>query len=93
MRRTPLRRVSKRRAERLRQYGVLRAYFLQRSSLCDRCGKVPPTDVHHARGRFGSRLTNVHDWVALCRKCHDWVHRNPEEARKVGLMRDRIGNG
>lgn len=54
---------------------------------CQRCG-VRGSDWHHRR----RRAVKTHyqhcscNGVWLCRTCHDWAHRNPEEARERGFI-------
>ena len=36
--------------------------------------------IHHAKGRKGELLTDERYFRMLCRKHHDWVHRNNKEA-------------
>lgn len=41
-------------------------------------------DRHHRRRvRSDNRLANL---MYLCRPCHDWIHRNPMQARTLGLL-------
>lgn len=44
-------------------------------------------DLHHRAGRIGAKLTDVKDFVALCRKCHTRVHEHPTEARALNLLK------
>ena len=50
------------------------------------------TDIHHRipRGMGGTsdpeRNYGLANLVSLCRECHDWVHANPQEARKTGFL-------
>ena len=45
-------------------------------------------DIHEplTRARGGSIL-DVKNTMAVCRACHDWIHNNPENATKLGLLR------
>jgi hypothetical protein len=57
---------------------------------CERCGIVKkPLDMSHrkAKGMGGTRLdqSNPALFNALCRYCHQWVERNPFEARRYGF--------
>lgn len=47
-----------------------------------------PTECHHSHGRRGRLLLWEDGWFALCQHHHDHVHRNPEEARRRGLLCD-----
>ena len=59
---------------------------------CFNCG-VPTAhgDWHHRRSR-SVRDEHQHcscNGVWLCQTCHDWVHANPFEARRLGLIVSR----
>lgn len=46
-----------------------------------------PLDVHHCRARgMGGRRGPAGKLVTLCRAAHDWVERNREQARSMGLL-------
>lgn len=51
-------------------------------------------DVHepHTRARGGS-ISDPENMVAVCRSCHDWIHGNPFEATKLGLLSHGAGSG
>lgn len=44
------------------------------------------TEIHHKRGRFGSRLCDEQYWMAVSQAGHDWIHKNPKEAYARGYM-------
>lgn len=89
MKRTALRRVSKKRALQLRAYAIMRPIFLANHPFCE----ADPTclgrsvEIHHIRGRSGDLLTDERYLIAICRSCHDWIHSHPNEARKRGLLK------
>ena len=88
IRRTPLKRVSSKRARQLKAYSLLRAAFLK---VNERCGfplcEAFATEVHHINKRHGERLNVTEDWVGLCSHHHRWVHDNPSQARNWGLLK------
>jgi hypothetical protein len=47
------------------------------------------TEIHHKRGRFGSRLNQEEFWLAVSREGHDWIHANPKEAYEKGYLLPR----
>ena len=66
---------------------------------CERCEGlfgITNLDLHHKAGRSGSsenehgtmerNLINKATFMAVCRDCHDWIHRNPKESRKMGWL-------
>lgn len=85
LRRTRLRRVSKRQASRLTEYYKVRKDFLATHELCEMgCGRAS-CDVHHRLGR-GQYLCDVRFFLALCRPCHEKAHRFPAWARENGYL-------
>jgi 5-methylcytosine-specific restriction endonuclease McrA len=54
---------------------------------CSKCKEFGPLEAHHIRTRSkGGTKT-----VRLCRKCHDWVGKNPDKANKLGLYKKGYG--
>ena len=91
MKRTPLRRVSKKRAKELRHYSAQRLAFLKLRPYCQTChsrnlNAARATDVHHTAGRNGKHLNDEARWLAVCRPCHDHIHRHPGWARAMGFL-------
>lgn len=90
MKRSPLRRVSKKQAERNRIYSGLRKEFLQSHQPCAICGHAEATTVHH-RGKPGQlkRGSNTNDtetWMALCFTCHRFLEDHKDWARENGYI-------
>ena len=91
MKRTPLRRISKKRQEQLKEYSKLRKAYLEENPVCEVCQKRKATDIHHKSGR-GSNTNNVDTWVVVCRTCHDRIHfganqgYGPSWARENGWL-------
>ena len=95
MRRTPLKRVSDKRAKQLRAYSKARKVFLAAHPYCEAWGIIWPslkaytpvsTQVHHTNKRNGSRLLFEGDWLAVCEQSHRWIHANGSSARALGLL-------
>lgn len=84
-RKTPLRKVSKKRQKEMREYGILRKEFLSKLPICEVCMKVNSTDIHHKAGR-GKHYLDVDSWLSVCRFCHDKIHREPIWAREKGFL-------
>ena len=84
-RKTPLRRVSKRRSKEMKEYGILRKEFLERLPICEVCMKAKSTDIHHKAGR-GKYYLDTESWLSTCRSCHDKIHREPKWAREKGFL-------
>jgi len=84
-RKTPLRRVSKRRSEEMKEYSKKRTEFLTELPICEVCMKAKATDVHHKAGR-GKHYLDDETWLSTCRSCHDRIHREPIWAREKGFL-------
>ena len=64
--------------------------FAREKLKTDRChGRA--TDIHEplTRARGGS-IIDVHNTIAVCRRCHDWIHDNPQVATELGLLRSQF---
>jgi hypothetical protein len=92
-RRTRLRAISPRHRHRLDEYFRRRDRFLAQPgnqwcivawTLWGR--KLPVTDIHHKRGRYGTNFLDESTWLAVSREGHDWIHRFPKDARARGWM-------
>jgi hypothetical protein len=63
--------------------------------MCEMCGRRA-SDVHHIdiKGMGGSKTKDyIENLAALCRRCHNEVHDNPEENRRLKenhIMRVKI---
>lgn len=53
--------------------------------MCEVCGKRSSQDVHHKAGR-GKNYLLEDTWLAVCRACHEEIHRHPAWARKEGWL-------
>lgn len=85
LKRTPLRKVSKRQSARNRAYTPLRRAFLTAHPICQVCRAQQATDIHHMAGR-GSNTNDPDTFLATCRRCHDGIHVNPSWARAHGWL-------
>lgn len=87
IRRTPLKRVSKKRAKDMKTYSAQRKVFLEKNPSCQICHEAYATDVHHGAGRSGPNYLDETHWFALCNPCHiHKVHGNPKWARANGYL-------
>jgi hypothetical protein len=84
MKKTRLKPVSKKRAERLKTYSELRKEFLK-GKRCPVTGEVA-TEIHHTNGRENERLNDVEFWLAVSREGHEKIHRDPRWARENGFL-------
>ncbi len=77
MKRSNMRRISKKLAKEQREYSTLRKKFLVANPSCQVCkleGWKPrkATDIHHMERR-GSNLNNTDTWLAVSRYAHDLI--------------------
>jgi hypothetical protein len=85
MKRTPIRRISAKRAREMKEYTRLRAEFMAARPTCERCSTRASKECHH-KAKRGINYLNVSTWAALCHACHRKVHENPSWARENGLL-------
>ena len=89
MNRTPLSNRSSKKASRDREYTKVRKHFLIMHPKCGAsvvgCSKRA-TEIHHVRGRIGRLQCDTRFFMAICRKCHDWIGDNGKKARAIGLL-------
>jgi hypothetical protein len=91
LRRTRIRSVSKVKARLNREYTKLRKQFLADNPMCQACPKrgivaAPAVHTHHLRGRSRKLQNDTRHWLAVCDRCHHFIHNFPLEARELGLL-------
>lgn len=86
LQRSPLRRISKKRAKEGRTYTEVSGAFLADNPTCEMCKVAASTELHHKRGRVGSLLCDTRFFAACCNYCHTFIHANPAIARQLGLL-------
>ena len=84
MKRSPLRKVSKKRQREYQEYKKIGDKFLE-NKVCEKCGKKRKLDIHHKAGR-GRFYLDVSTFMAVCRECHDYIHKWPKESREKGWL-------
>lgn len=89
LKRTPIRRVSKKLSRELKRYYVLRDKFLRENPACTavidpNCMRIS-NEVHH-KARRGKNLNKVETWMAICGTCHLWIEIHANESRKRGWL-------
>ena len=91
MKRSPLRRVSKKQRERLKQYAIVRKEYLTANPTCEVCKVRRATDIHHMGDgvgpKRGGNLCNVDSFLAVCRPCHCEIEMNKTWAREQGYLK------
>lgn len=95
MKRSPLKRRSRKEGERLRRYEKARAAVAERSGLtCE--ARTPDCDgalhqVHHRKGRDGELIDELDLLIGVCVSCHRYIHGNPTISYQRGWMVKRNG--
>ena len=77
--------ISDKRAEELKEYRRVRDVYKCKHPKCERCGN-DASEIHHKNGRNGARLVDDEYFMSVCRKCHNWIHANPEKARELKYL-------
>ncbi len=85
LKRSPLRRVSKKRHRESRIYSALRAAQLIANPACEVCHCAIYLDLHHLKGR-GKFYLDPTTFLTVCRSCHEKIHANPSWARANGYL-------
>ena len=90
MKRTTLRRKSKKQAALEREHADARREYKERWHLCPWCGRREVSDVHEIIGGSDRHktFTDPRYWLPTCRICHDRMQGEPKArgfARKVLL--------
>lgn len=72
-----IKKVSRKRRGQTNQYGPLRDEYLKKFPVCEveHCQGVS-VEIHHKYGKEGERLIDINHFLAVCRKCHDYIHDN-----------------
>lgn len=90
MKRTPLRRISKKRAKQSAEYLRLRMNFMLSRPFCEAwCNRkhILAVHIHHAAGREGRLLCATEHWLPVCAECHDKIHKtHVAEAYEKGFL-------
>jgi hypothetical protein len=100
VRKTPMKRRSKKQAKRLSLYKPIRENYLKENSECaakmkdgtrlDGC-RFFATQVHHGKGRMGDLLFDENYFIPVCDgPCHKWLEENPQAAKEIGLSLKRL---
>src|SRR6516164_948396 len=85
--RKPLRRVSQKRQAQLKVYAKRKKVFLEEHPFCFVCWKhKEEMDLHHLRGRAGKLFLDERFWRAVCRACHDTIHKSIGWAMMNGYL-------
>lgn len=89
LKRTRLNPVSKKRRVQNKEYSKVRTAYIAEHPRCEICTNGRSTDIHHKIGRWGERLADDTFFMALCRECHEQIHKNPTWAYANGYLLKR----
>jgi len=89
----PIAKRSKKRAKEERDYEKVKKAYLEVFPICEvhNCGQSS-FDIHHKKGRIGKLLIDINHFMAVCRKCHDYIELHPEWAKIQGYSENRLSN-
>ncbi len=95
VKRSPLKRRSRKEDARLRRYQKARAAVAERSGFqCE--ARTPKCEgrlhqVHHRKGRDGELIDNLDLLLGVCVWCHSYIHENPAISYERGWLVKRNG--
>lgn len=84
-----LRPTATKRKKECQAYTKIRAVYLERHPVCERCKKAKSQEIHHKAGRYCKLLCDYRMFAAICRECHEWIHANGRQARADGWIYDK----
>lgn len=85
-----IRKVSKKKAKEVVEYSAKKKKFLEANPRCVVFPRLKAEDIHHVRGKLGSRFLDERYWLAVSRQGHQWIHDNEDEASKMGWYLSRL---
>lgn len=95
LKRTPIKKVSKKQLENLKEYRKVRDEFMKQNRTCQArlqgC-TVKATDLHHKKSRIGDLLTDTKFFMAVCRQCHNKIEDGGAWVYEQGLKIKRLTN-
>lgn len=88
MKRTAIRRVSKKRARELIEYSNIRRRLLSDGAFCEFPDCISrATQIHHLWGRYGAKLIDTKYLMLICQTHHTFIHDHPNTARAMNLLK------
>ncbi len=90
----PIRKISVKHQQTINEYSVIRKEFLEKNPNCQARLKgcmIIASDIHHViPKRSKETYLDVNNFKSVCRTCHNWIHENDLEARKLGLLKSKL---
>lgn len=92
MKRTAIRRVSKKRAKENALYTKVKNAYMQDHPVCEACQNYMSQSLHH-KARRGKYLCDTRYFLACCNLCHSKIEMFPKWAREMGYLLDKFNPG
>lgn len=95
MKRTPIkRRAGKKQTTDRAELNAITDDIIARSGgVCEHCKNQTAVERHHIKRRSQGGTNTLDNIAHLCGDCHRWVHGNPTESAKLGLLHLMKGIG
>lgn len=81
---------SKKRENEEEIYKVERVKFLQANPKCAVYPNLKSEEIHHKKGRTGTLFLDQNHWLAVSKKAHDKITKNPTWAVENGFSELRL---
>lgn len=83
---------SKNRSKESKIYAAKRIVFLtkEENQKCPVYPEQKTSQVHHMKGRIGSLYLDERFWLAVSADGHEWIEKNPNEAKEKGYSLNRL---
>lgn len=89
MKRSPLRKISKKQTRHNLVYQKAKREYLRDNPICEACQCYESQSLHH-KARRGKYLSEVKYFMATCNLCHSKIEMNPSWAREMGYLLDKF---
>jgi hypothetical protein len=77
--------------ERQRLFRAARKEYLSKHPVCEYDGcEAIGTDCHHRKGRKGNLFFAIEHFMAVCRKHHKQIEKDPKKAKELGYSQSRL---
>lgn len=89
MKRSPIRRVSKKRRKLNDIYKLTAEKYLEAHPICEVCKEAEATQIHHKARRL-NYLCEPRYFLAVCYGCHRFIEDHPAASMKAGWTLDKF---
>ena len=73
-----------------KSYKEVRSAYMKKHPKCEVCKRNNATEIHHIAGRIGNKLTDINNFMSVCRSCHREIHDNDIWARLNGYLKSKF---